>query len=142
MKLKITLDDRTFEVEVEVAESDHANLPPSYPVGSALLSGAPASAPASAPAAHTNGNGNGNGHHAAGAPVADESKVCRSPVTGIVVKVLAQPGQALQTGDSLVVLEAMKMETHVSSPVAGKVKTVRVAAGDKVGSGDVVVELE
>lgn len=133
MKLKITLDDRTFEVEVEVAESDHSALPPAYPVGSALLSGQYAPA-APVPAAA--------GSSSAVTPVENEEKVCRSPVTGIVVKVLAQPGQALQPGDSLVVLEAMKMETHVCAPVAGKVKAIRVQAGDTVQAGEVVIELE
>lgn len=132
MKLKITLDDRTFEVEVEVAETDHSTLPPAYPVGSALLSGqfAPITPAAAAPGAGV------------AAPVENEGKVCRSPVTGIVVKVLAQPAQALQPGDSLLVLEAMKMETHVCAPVAGKVKAIRIQAGDTVQAGDVVVELE
>lgn len=132
MKLKITLDDRTFEVEVEVAETDHSTLPPAYPVGSALLSGqyAPLAAAPALPGA------------GAAAPVENEGKVCRSPVTGIVVKVLAQPGQALQPGDSLLVLEAMKMETHVCAPVAGKVQAIRIQAGDTVQAGDVVVELE
>ena len=45
MKLRITVDEKTYEVEVEVAEPDHANLPPAYPVGSAQLAGSAASAP-------------------------------------------------------------------------------------------------
>ena len=49
MKLKITLDNkRSFEVEVEVAETDHAALPPAYPVGSAVLSGSLVNSPGAA----------------------------------------------------------------------------------------------
>jgi len=125
VKLKITIDDRTYEVEVEVAELDHAALPPAYPVGSALLAGSIAAPPAAPSPAAT--------------PLI-EDKVCRSPVTGIVVKVVAQPGQTLQAGDILLVLEAMKMETNIAAPVAGKLAAVKVVPGDNVQAGDVVVE--
>jgi methylmalonyl-CoA carboxyltransferase small subunit len=72
----------------------------------------------------------------------DEDKVCRSPVSGIVVRVAAQAGQSLQVGDILLVLEAMKMETNITAPVAGKVKAVKVAPGESVQSGQIVVEFE
>ena len=133
MKLKITVEGRSYEVDVEVAEADHAVLPPSYPVGSALLSGQVAGAPVAArtPA-----------EPAAPLAAADEAKVCRSPVSGIVVKVLAQVGQTLQVGDSLLVLEAMKMETEISAPVSGKVAAMSLKPGDNVQAGAVVVEFE
>ena len=75
-------------------------------------------------------------------PVENEAKVCRSPVSGIVVKLVAQPGQSLQVGDSLMVLEAMKMETNITAPVAGKVATIKVKPGDTVQADEVVVEFE
>jgi methylmalonyl-CoA carboxyltransferase small subunit len=74
--------------------------------------------------------------------VADESKVCRSPCAGVVVRVSAQVGQAIQVNDVLLVLEAMKMETAISSPVAGKVAKVRVGVGDAVQAGQVLIEFE
>lgn len=60
----------------------------------------------------------------------------------MAVKVAAQVGQAIQANDVLVILEAMKMETTVTSPVSGKVAHVRVAVGDSVQSGQIVVEFE
>src|SRR5690348_2100652 len=75
-------------------------------------------------------------------PAADESKVCRSPVAGVVVKVAAQIGQAIQANDVLMVLEAMKMETSITAPVSGKVAKVNAAVGDPVQSGQVLVEFE
>jgi methylmalonyl-CoA carboxyltransferase small subunit len=72
----------------------------------------------------------------------NEEKVCRSPVSGIVVKVVAQPGQTLQVGDILLVLEAMKMETNITAPVAGKVAAIKVGPGESVQSGQIVVEFE
>ncbi len=72
----------------------------------------------------------------------NEDKVCRSPINGIVVKVAAQVGQNIQTGDTLLVLEAMKMETNITAPVAGKISKINVAGGDTVAAGQVVVEFE
>jgi biotin carboxyl carrier protein len=78
----------------------------------------------------------------AAAPVADESKVCRSPIAGVVVRVSAQVGQAIQANDVLLILEAMKMETVITSPLAGKVAKVNVHASDAVQVGQVLVEFE
>ena len=127
MKLRITIDGKTYEADVEVAEEPRARAPQPYgvePSAVRIRAGgpAPAATPTDAPA--------------------DEDKVCRSRVAGTVVKVVAQPGQVIQPGDTLLVLEAMKMETNITAPVAGKVRTVRVSAGDAVKSGQVVVELE
>lgn len=133
MKLRITLDDKTFDVEVEVAEADHANLPPAYPVGSARLTG---SAAASAPQNAPSGAGAGNPP----ATVADESKACRSPVSGVVVKVVAAAGASINAGDSILILEAMKMETNITAPVSGVIADIRVVQGDRVQTGDVLVE--
>ena len=127
MKLRITLNDKTFEVDVEVAEAVTAALPPAYPIGSAVLSGSVAGAP---PAPVTND------------AAVDEAKVCRSPVSGIVVRLIAQSGQHLQVGDPLMVLEAMKMETNITAPIAGRIAALRVAQGDNVQSGQIVVEFE
>jgi len=74
--------------------------------------------------------------------VAYESKVCRSPVSGVVVRVSAQVGQTIQVNDVLLVLEAMKMETVITSPVAGKVARVNTNPGDAVQGGQVLVEFE
>ena len=125
MKLNVTVDGKKYEVEVEVAEEPQAG-PASY-----MTQPAPVRVPASGtpppPLAPT--------------PVGDD-KVCRSPISGIVVKVSAQPGQAIQPGDVLLVLEAMKMETVITSPVAGKVARVNAAVGNAVQSGQVLVEFE
>jgi methylmalonyl-CoA carboxyltransferase small subunit len=130
VKLKITVDDKTYEVDVEAVEPEApAAAPRGYAVESAPVR-LQASAPA-APAAPASG----------GAPV-NEEKVCRSPVSGIAVKIVAQAGQQIQAGDILLVLEAMKMETNITAPAAGKVASVKVNAGESVQAGQVVVEFE
>jgi methylmalonyl-CoA carboxyltransferase small subunit len=125
LKLKITVDGKVYEVEVEVSEPESPH--PGYVAPAAPTTRVPAAAAPAPPSS---------------APVADESKVCRSPCAGVVVRVSAQVGQAIQANDVLLVLEAMKMETAISSPVAGKVAKVRVAVGDAVQAGQVLVEFE
>ena len=61
-------------------------------------------------------------------PNIDESKLCRSPVAGIVVRIDIEAGQQLKVDDQMVVLEAMKMETNVTAPIAGKVKVSQCVA--------------
>jgi methylmalonyl-CoA carboxyltransferase small subunit len=126
VKLKITIDEKTYEVDVKAVEPEPA-ASRGYPVepGPVRVAAAP-SAPLTP---------------AESGPV-NEEKVCRSPVAGIVVRVAARPGQSLQVGDILLILEAMKMETNITAPVAGQVKTIRAAEGGTVQAGQVVVEFE
>ena len=64
------------------------------------------------------------------------------PMQGTIVKVLVAVGDAVEAGDTVCVLEAMKMENNVVADIAGTVAEVKVAVDDSVGSGDVVVVIE
>jgi acetyl-CoA/propionyl-CoA carboxylase biotin carboxyl carrier protein len=64
------------------------------------------------------------------------------PMQGTIVKVLVEVGDAVEVGQTLVVLEAMKMENAINATVAGTVAEVRVAAGDSVTGNDVVVVID
>ena len=66
----------------------------------------------------------------------------RSPVAGKLTQVLVAPGDAVQNGQQLVCVEAMKMEMWLCAESAGTVKAVHAKAGDQVESGAVLVELE
>ena len=132
MKLQIAIDGKTYEAEVEVLEDDAMPRQPNYGTYQPLHATVPshpvaAGAQTLAPAAKENVN---------------EDKLCRSPVTGVVIKVNVAPGQAIQANDLIMVLEAMKMETNVTAHCAGTVKNVRVAQGDGVKLNQVVVEFE
>jgi methylmalonyl-CoA carboxyltransferase small subunit len=59
-----------------------------------------------------------------------------------VIKVNIQEGQQIQADDLMMVLEAMKMETNVTAPVAGKVKKINVEPGEGVHVSQVLVEFE
>jgi acetyl-CoA/propionyl-CoA carboxylase biotin carboxyl carrier protein len=64
------------------------------------------------------------------------------PMQGTIVKVNVEVGQAVEAGDTVVILEAMKMENAVNAEKSGVVKSINVATGDSVGAGDVVVVIE
>ncbi len=64
-----------------------------------------------------------------------------APMPGQVLQVDVAPGDQVTSGQTLVIVEAMKMEHPVAAPGAGLVSEVRVAAGDAVASGDVLVVL-
>ena len=119
MKLKITVDGKLSEVDVEIFEPEQPH--PGYyspPGQTRVLAAAPI-----APAVRSSG---GSG---------PEGKVCRSPFSGTVSKISAQAGQTIQVNDVLLVLEAMKMETVITAPIAGKVAKVNVNVGDAVQQG-------
>ena len=123
MKLRITIDGKTYEAEVEAVEDDELPLTEYAPPHS--------SAPAAAqPETRVAG------------PVPGETKTCQSPVTGLVVEVNVEPGQAVATGDLLMVLESMKMETNLTAPRDAIVKSVHATAGDPVKMSQLLIEFE
>ena len=64
------------------------------------------------------------------------------PMQGTIVKVLVEVGQEVEAGQAVCVLEAMKMENNINADASGTVTEVKVAPGDAVGSGDVVVVID
>jgi biotin carboxyl carrier protein len=66
----------------------------------------------------------------------------RSAMPGKVVRVLREVGSAVERGEGVLVVEAMKMQNELKAPIAGSVKTVRVSAGDTVAAGDLLATIE
>ena len=120
MKLQITIDGKTYQVEVEVLDDEEAN--------GESRSGA-------RPAARITDS------HAQEAWDSEE-KVCRSPVMGLVVTVNVTPGQTVEAGELMLVLEAMKMETKVTAPRAGIVASIGVKPGEPVKLNQMLLEME
>jgi methylmalonyl-CoA carboxyltransferase small subunit len=129
LKLQITINGKIYEAEVEILEDEETPPAPTYPPYEPPPASYQPSPLAQTPAPTSE-------------DVVDEGKVCRSPVTGLVIKVNVEPGQAVFADDTIMVLEAMKMETNVAALLDGTVKSVRVAAGDSVKVNQVIVELE
>lgn len=129
MKVQIVIGGKAYEVEVDVeGGEDQLGVPGHLPAGAATIQ---STRVPTAPRPHSPSDVDG-----------DESRVCRSPVAGIVVRVCVKAGDELQLDALLVILEAMKMETSVTAPIAGKVKSVKVTAGEAVKLNQILVEFE
>jgi biotin carboxyl carrier protein len=117
--LRITVSGQVFEVGVEVLdEGQPAVRPrPAGRRGGANVGEAPAAVPATP-----------KGPAASGA--------VPSPLAGTVVSITVKPGQEVKSGDNLVVLEAMKMNTFVNATADGTVKEILVKPGDAVEEGE------
>ena len=120
------LQARTVPVEVNGKRFAVTVWMPEAPVGAAPVAG---KAPKKRAAASGGAGGAGDG-------------TVTSPMQGTIVKVLVEAGQTVEIGEAVVVLEAMKMENHINAAKAGIVAEVRVAEGDAVGNGDVLVVVE
>jgi 3-methylcrotonyl-CoA carboxylase alpha subunit len=69
-------------------------------------------------------------------------RMLTSPMPATIIKVMAEPGAAFKRGDTLVVVEAMKMELPIAAEHDGIVKAVLCHEGDLVQAGQTLVELE
>ena len=70
----------------------------------------------------------------AGAPV-------KAPLPGVVTKILASEGQAVKKGETVLVLEAMKMENNITAEADGTVSGICVSAGDSVMEGTTLITI-
>jgi biotin carboxyl carrier protein len=77
-----------------------------------------------------------------GAADAGHGQTVRAPMPGKITHVAVRPGDRVQAGDTLVVIEAMKMENELKAAAPGAIAEVRVSAGEAVNPGDVLVVLE
>ncbi|HLZ71371.1 MAG TPA: biotin/lipoyl-binding carrier protein [Dehalococcoidia bacterium] len=66
----------------------------------------------------------------------------KAPMVGKIIEVVVESGSRVAAEDDLVIIESMKMEIPVGAPRAGTVKEIRVAAGDAVQEGDLLLVLE
>lgn len=123
MKYKVTLNGKTYEVEVEVGkvvlldEYEACAPAPAAAPAAATAPVAPAAAPAPAPVALS-----------AGEPV-------NAPMPGNILRIDVKEGDKVKAGQTLLILEAMKMENEIMCPCDGKVASVSVSKGASVESG-------
>ena len=126
-KYNITVNGTVYAVEVE-----EAGAAPSAPAA-APAAAAPAPAPAApAPAPKA----------PAPAPAAAGGQTISAPMPGTIFDIKVTPGQAVNAGAVLIILEAMKMENEIMAPEAGTVDAVLVTKGASVNMGDALVTLK
>lgn len=122
-KYNITVNGKTYEVVVEEAGSAPSAAPVyTAPVQTATAAPAPATAPA-APAAPAGANS------------------VTAPMPGTILEIKVSAGQTVKKGDTVCVLEAMKMENDIPAPCDGTVASVCVQKGATVNAGDIIASL-
>ena len=121
MKYVVTLNGKNYEVEVTECDAVLLNVTDAAPVAAPVSAAAPAAVAAPAPAA-----------------VAGDGTKVPSPMPGTILSVNVTVGQAVKTGDVLMVLEAMKMENDIVAPCDGTVKQLLVSKGSTVNTDDVL----
>lgn len=121
MKYKVTLNNRVYEVEVEMGQAmlidEYDAVAPAAPAVPTAVPAAPA-APAAVPAA-----------------ALASGEVVKAPMPGNILKINVAPGQKVEEGDVLIVLEAMKMENEIVATKSGTVAQVAVSKGAVVETG-------
>lgn len=117
-RFNITVNGKAYDVSVEELG---AGAPAPAPVAAPA---APAAAPTPAPAAP--------------APTAGAGEKVVAPMPGNILDVKVKAGDSVKEGDTLMILEAMKMENEILAPCAGTVNSVNVKKGDTVESGSLL----
>ena len=134
MKYTATLNGKQYEVELE--RIDAYEPMPRYgeaPAATPAPVAAPAApVPAPAPAAPAPAP--------AAAPAAGATTV-EAPMPGKILNIKVSAGQAVKFGETVIVMEAMKMETEIVAPADGTVSKILVKAGDSVDTGAALVAL-
>ena len=128
-KFNVNVNGTLYEVEVEEIQAGAAAAPARKPIPAAAPKAAApkAAAPKAAPA------------RPAAAPAGAES--VKAPMPGNILEVRVKDGQAVQAGDVLFILEAMKMENEIMAPAAGTVSGVAVQKGSAVATGAVLCHI-
>ena len=121
-KFNVTVNGTAYDVEVNEVK---AAAPAAAPKAAPAAAPAPKAAPAPAPAA-------------AAAPVPAGAETVKAPMPGKILSVAVSAGQAVKKGETLLILEAMKMQNEMASPVAGVVKSINVSVGESVKPGQIM----
>ena len=121
MKYKVTLNNKTYEVEVEAGQAMLVDEYEAYAPAPAAVPAPIAAAPAAA--------------SVSAAPALAAGEVVKSPMPGNILKINVTVGQKVNEGETLLVLEAMKMENEIAAPKAGTVAQIIVSNGAVVETG-------
>ncbi len=74
-------------------------------------------------------------------PQAGTGEGVTTPLPGLILQVMVKEGDTVQSGQNVILMEAMKMENHIQAPYTGTVKRVFVKNGDDVAEGDTLLEI-
>lgn len=134
IKYNITVNGTVYEVEVEEVRVAASASPAVAPAEAPAEIKAPV-APTSTPIPKTK----------APAPAETMSlgeAVVKSPMPGNILEIMVNIGEEVYEGQSLIILESMKMEADITAPSAGIIETIHVSEGSSVSSGDILLSIK
>ncbi len=133
-KFKLTIEGKSYDVSVDEIDETLARVDIN---GKSLTVGIEREGAKSAQVSTSRVAGSGK-------PLARKSVsgVISSPLPGNIVKIMVSVGQAVKRGDTLIVIESMKMENNIKADRDGVVKAIKVDAGQAVMQGDALVDFE
>jgi oxaloacetate decarboxylase alpha subunit/pyruvate carboxylase subunit B len=135
----VFVDDDYFEVEVdEVGGSPVVSYVQPMATGMPMPAAAPPAAPAAAPAAKKPPAAEVKEAKPEAPTAAVEGTPVSAPMPGMIVKYEKKVGDAISQGETVVILEAMKMENALPAPASGTIQSVNFSSGDSVAKGDVL----
>lgn len=114
---EVTVNGTSYTVELEKPKEEEAKPKIQRPVG-------------------------GNAPTASGKPAGTGAGAVKSPLPGIIISIDVNVGDEVKKGQTVAVLEAMKMENSIGAPLAGKVTSISVNPGDSVLEGVVILTIE
>ena len=123
-KFKVTLNGKSYEVDVEIMQDDtpatsYMPMMPSPVAAPPMAVPTPAAVKSAAP---TSG-----------------SSTLNAPMNGVVIEIPVKVGDVVKTGQLVVILEAMKMKTNVASDRDGKISAINISPNDSVEAGQVML---
>ena len=136
-KFNITIDGNAFEVTVNVTDHNTANVEVNgiayevrYDSKNTVASPVARKVTPAAPAVHVS----------APQPVSTGASI-KAPLPGTIMTINAKVGAQVKRGDTLIVMEAMKMENNIMASKDGQVKAIHVTAGQTVAQDDALIDL-
>ena len=133
-KYRISVDGKSYEVEVEDVASGTSSAVRTAPAVSAV----PA-APQEAPAVTSAPEPAASPVKPVSSPADAKGEILRAPMPGTILSVTAAVGQSVKRGEILLVLEAMKMENEIVAHIDGTISGIYVQKGSTVNAGDTLV---
>ncbi|MDT3737989.1 MAG: biotin/lipoyl-containing protein [Candidatus Kapabacteria bacterium] len=133
-KFKVTVNGKQYEVDVELVQDDDDGLLPAY-YNQQIPRNIAHNQDLIEPQIiipHKS--------KATGQLKNNDSKTLFAPLNGIVLEIIAKPNQQVNVDDVLIIIEAMKMKTNISSPIDGVIDSIEVAVTDRVEIGQLLVK--
>lgn len=134
-KFKITINNETYEVEVEeIQERIMTQVPTTIPVAPPALAPAASVATLAAPA-----------QKATTPPLTQEQgagQIVAAPLPGVVLNILVNQGEQVIAGQTLLILEAMKMENEIAAPISGTIISLLASKGQNVNTNETLLTIQ